>query len=94
MIFSCHGFFEHLHPFRDGNGRLGRLLVNFFLLRAGLPVLIIPFERCDEYNSALRLFRSESQEHLIDFFYQTAADRFAHELDEKRRANRPMMFLS
>lgn len=88
-----HGFFEHLHPFRDGNGRLGRLLVNFLMLRAGLPVLIIPFERRDEYLSALRLFRSESQEHLIDFFYKTAVDRFALELEEKRRANCPMMFL-
>lgn len=88
-----HGFFEHLHPFRDGNGRLGRLLVNLLLLRSGLPVLIIPLERRDEYLSALRLFRNESQEHLIDFFYKTAADQFARDLDEKQRSSRPMMFL-
>jgi len=31
-----HGFFEYLHPFRDGNGRTGRLLSNFILLRAGI----------------------------------------------------------
>lgn len=88
-----HGFFEHLHPFRDGNGRLGRLLVNHILLRSGLPVLVIPVERRDAYISCLRLFRNESQEHLIDFFYQTAADQMAADLDEKHHATRRMMFL-
>lgn len=88
-----HGFFEHLHPFRDGNGRLGRLLVNYILLRCGLPILIIPSEQREEYISALRLFRHESQEHLIAFFYKTAVDRFAQELNEKKAASRPMRFL-
>lgn len=88
-----HGFFEHLHPFRDGNGRLGRLLVGYILLRSALPVLIIPLEQRETYIASLRLFRNESQEHLIDFFYKTAADRFARELEEKHQATRPMMFL-
>ncbi|UKK54986.1 Fic family protein [Prevotella sp. E2-28] len=30
-----------MHPFRDGNGRTGRLLSNFILLRAGHPLLTI-----------------------------------------------------
>lgn len=88
-----HGFFEHLHPFRDGNGRLGRLLVNYILLRAGLPVLIIPIEKRQTYIDCLRLFRKESQEFLVDFFYQTAAERMENEIKEKRKASRPMMFL-
>lgn len=88
-----HGFFEHLHPFRDGNGRLGRLLVNFILLRTGLPVLIIPIEKRAAYIDCLRLFRSESQEFLIDFFYQNAAERMETEMKEKKKASRPMMFL-
>ena len=39
-----HGYYEYLHPFRDGNGRTGRLLSNFILLRAGHPLLIIRLE--------------------------------------------------
>ena len=35
-----HGFYEYLHPFRDGNGRLGRLMSNFILLKMGQPLLI------------------------------------------------------
>lgn len=88
-----HGFFEHLHPFRDGNGRLGRLLVNFILLRADLPVLIIPVEKRATYIDCLRLFRKESQEFLIDFFYQVAADRLEAEIKQKQKASKPMLFL-
>ena len=43
MILAArfHGFYEYLHPFRDGNGRTGRLLSNCILLQSGLPELII-----------------------------------------------------
>lgn len=88
-----HGFFEHLHPFRDGNGRLGRLLVNFILLRAGFPVLIIPIDKRAAYIDCLRLFRKESQEFLIDFFYQTAAERMEDEMKEKKKASHHVTFL-
>lgn len=35
MIIAAkfHGFYEYLHPFRDGNGRIGRMFTNFILLK-------------------------------------------------------------
>lgn len=41
-----HVRFERVHPFEDGNGRTGRILVNRGLMRAGLaPVVILVEER-------------------------------------------------
>jgi len=36
-----HIKFEHIHPFEDGNGRTGRILLNLQRVKAGLPLLII-----------------------------------------------------
>lgn len=47
-----HNQFEHIHPFQDGNGRVGRLLLNFILIKNGLPpVNILLEDRAEYYNS-------------------------------------------
>jgi Fic family protein len=48
-----HAFFEHTHPFPDGNGRIGRILANFVLLAHGFPNVAIKFKQVDEYLKAL-----------------------------------------
>jgi len=40
-IRDWHIEFEKVHPFKDGNGRTGRILMNFQRLKIGLPLLII-----------------------------------------------------
>jgi len=40
-IKQSHIRFEEIHPFEDGNGRIGRILMNIQRLKIGLPVLII-----------------------------------------------------
>lgn len=79
-----HGFYEYLHPFRDGNGRTGRLVSNYILLRSGHPLLIIPSEARQEYISALRMIRTEAtDEHLVHFFFKMAMRRMEDELKQK-----------
>ena len=36
-----HAFFEEIHPFKDGNGRTGRILLNYILISNGYPLVII-----------------------------------------------------
>lgn len=86
MILAArfHGFYEYLHPFRDGNGRTGRLVSNYILLRMGHPLLIIPSENRKEYIAALRMIRTEgTDEHLIRFFFKMATRRMEEELKQK-----------
>ncbi len=41
LIKKWHIKFEHIHMFEDGNGRVGRILMNIQRLKIGLPLLII-----------------------------------------------------
>ncbi len=49
-----HNQFENVHPFQDGNGRVGRLLLNNILLKHGLPPVNIELRNRAEYYAALQ----------------------------------------
>lgn len=48
-----HFLFVYVHPYPDGNGRIGRFLMNLLLTAAGYPWTVIPVERRDTYMAAL-----------------------------------------
>lgn len=50
-----HFLFGFVHPYFDGNGRLARFLMNFFLTSAGYPWTIVRTSRRNEYMSALEI---------------------------------------
>ena len=96
MILAArfHGFYEYLHPFRDGNGRIGRLFSNFILHKAGHPIVIITQESKSEYINALRQIRTErTDEYLVSFFFQSAINRMQREIDEKKKQSIVFPFL-
>ena len=49
-----HHKFERIHPFMDGNGRTGRMLMNYILIQNNYPPLIIHKKIRQEYLHALR----------------------------------------
>ena len=52
-ILDTHIQFERIHPFSDGNGRTGRMLMNYSLLQEKLPPLIIEKETKATYIELL-----------------------------------------
>lgn len=51
-----HGRFEKIHPFEDGNGRVGRMLINIILMNNGYPPLIIRKTQRVKYFHSLQAF--------------------------------------
>jgi Fic family protein len=75
-----HAQFETIHPFIDGNGRVGRCLIHAVLRRRGLtPVYVPPISlilscRRDAYFAGLERFRRwDGLEDWVEFFAETAA---------------------
>jgi hypothetical protein len=48
-----HFFFAYIHPYIDGNGRMGRFLMNVMLASGGYPWTVIPLETRNEYMATL-----------------------------------------
>lgn len=48
-----HCKFENTHPFADGNGRVGRTLMNYFLMTHGHPPIVVRNETKNDYYNAL-----------------------------------------
>jgi hypothetical protein len=53
-LARIHAMFERVHPFRDGNGRVGRLVLNLLLVRQGFAPAIIRKRDRGIYLKALR----------------------------------------
>jgi hypothetical protein len=52
-VVMGHFLFVYIHPYMDGNGRMGRFLMNVMLAAGGYPWTVIPLEKRDDYMEAL-----------------------------------------
>ena len=68
-LTSFHAQFERIHPFADGNGRIGRLLLYKQCLKEGLTPLIVDDLNKATYYSALEAFQvQDNRQPLFDYF--------------------------
>lgn len=80
-----HAKFENIHPFADGNGRTGRLLMNYVLVLHNHPPIIIYEEDRKEYYDALERFDSEQELTELIFFLRKEAEKTWSAYYERRQ---------
>lgn len=75
VLARTHAIFEQIHPFSDGNGRTGRLLLFIKSLQFGIVPPIIPKERKAVYYRYLELAQTEEEyDNLEQFIAETVVE--------------------
>jgi len=65
-IALLHLTFEHIHPFVDGNGRIGRSMNNYLLIREGFVPINIKFIDRNLYYNAFREFDEDAKTTIME----------------------------
>jgi Fic family protein len=65
---KCHALFEQIHPFSDGNGRVGRLLLHITSLKYNFPPILIRKEKKLAYYKYLETAQTEGDLTLLENF--------------------------
>lgn len=86
-IARFHLEFEGIHPFIDGNGRTGRLILNLDLLRNGYPPINVKFTERKRYYDAFDAFYrdgdADAMIHLIAEYVDAILDEYLNVLRKK-----------
>jgi len=83
-----HLRFEYIHPFADGNGRVGRTILNYFLMTRGHPPLIVYDDNKAAYYAALEIYdKTEDIMPMYDFLLWQTERTWEKTLERERRCS-------
>ncbi len=68
LAARMHYRFVAIHPFGDGNGRIGRLIMNFILQKHQFPFMIITYKNRGSYYKALRWANKKGDYEFVKYF--------------------------
>ena len=72
FVMACliHAKFVEIHPFEDGNGRTGRALMNWVLMKADYPKLYIPVTKRQKYYEAIDLHNAKKYKEYCNKLFE------------------------
>ena len=82
-LARAHLEFEHIHPFVDGNGRIGRVFLNYLLYQQGFPPIIVRTKGKEKYYAMLRSYDTSGdvkpfERHLATLLLESMHRRIAY----------------
>lgn len=67
-----HAEFERIHPFADGNGRTGRIISNYILMKNEIPTVSIKYKNTKQYFKAMnKAIETHDADELIKMFKES-----------------------
>lgn len=76
LVCLIHAQFVEIHPFEDGNGRTGRALMNWILIKTGYPKVFVSTKLRQKYYQAIDLYNKKDIKSYCEKMFEVVLEQF------------------